>query len=320
MPPFPRTLAHGLSTALTFVASQSLADVPEVLVDTPPLHSIVASVMDGMGTPTLLLPPGTSPHSYALRPSDATTIARAELILWVGPALTPWLTAPLETLGTEARQVSLLDSDGWVRLTLRDDPAFFSDDGHDHDHAHDHDDDHGDEDLADTDPHAWLDPLVAAAWAGSIARTLGDMDPANAENYASNASQFAAQMAQLIATVTADLAPLSGLSFVVPHDAFQYFEVRFDLPSLGAISLSDASSAGPAHLAELRDQVQSSGVRCILTDAQTSPEWANLLVDGTEARIVMVDSEGMHLEPGVALYPALIEGLAKALTECLNEE
>jgi len=318
MPPFPHTLANSLSTALILVASQSLADVPEVLVDTSPLHSIVASVMEGVDMPTLLLPPGASPHSYALRPSDATAIARAELILWVGPALTPWLTAPLETLGAEAQQVSLLDSDGWERLPLRDDPAFFTNDGHDHDHAHDHD--HGDDDVADTDPHAWLDPLVAAAWAGSIAQTLGDMDPENAESYASNASQFTAQMAQLIATTTADLAPLSGLSFVVPHDAFQYFEVRFDLPALGAITLSDASSAGPAHLAALRDQVQSTGVRCILTDAQTSPEWANLLVDGTEARTVMVDSEGTHLEPGAALYPALIEGLAKALTECLNEE
>lgn len=318
MPPFSRTLAHSLTTALALVATQSLADMPEVLVDTPPLHSIAASVMEGVGMPTLLLPPGASPHSYALRPSDATAIARAELILWVGPALTPWLTAPLETLGAEAQQVSLLDSDGWERLPLRDDPAFFANDGHDHDHAHDHD--HGDEDEADTDPHAWLDPLVAAAWAGSIAQILGDMDPENAETYASNASQFATQMAELIATTTADLAPLSGLSFVVPHDAFQYFEVRFDLPALGAITLSDASSAGPAHLAALRDQVQNSGVRCILTDAQTSPEWANLLVDGTEARIVMVDSEGTHLAPGPALYPTLIAGLAQALTECRKEE
>lgn len=88
------------SVAVLPLAAQA---APEVVVDVPPIHSIVARVMEGVGTPRLLLAPGASPHDYSLRPSDARAIAGADLLVWVGPSLDPWLDEAADALGSGTR-------------------------------------------------------------------------------------------------------------------------------------------------------------------------------------------------------------------------
>jgi zinc transport system substrate-binding protein len=369
-----------LGTALIPLPLDALAEVPRVLVDTPALHSIAASVMAGAGTPDLLLPPGASPHDFALRPSDAAALAEADLIFWVGAGLTPWLADPLEALGEGATRISLLDSPGWPALALRgwddghdhghdhgeaaakdaahddhDHADEHAEDGHDdhegHDHAEaahddhdehdhaaeahsdehaDHDDhaeehsddhaghDHGDAAQGDPDPHAWLDPQVANAWALTIAEALGAKDPDNAGLYLQNAAALAAANEALIREVTDQLAPHAGKGFIVPHDAFQYFEARFGMPASGTISLSDAQTPTPTALAALRDRTESEAIGCILTDPQTNPAWAGIVADGTGAKLVSADAEGTTLTPGPELYAALVRSVADALDTCLS--
>lgn len=364
MTPSPRFTLSLATLPLAALPLTAIAEVPRVLVDTPALHSITAQVMAGVGTPDLLLPPGASPHDYALRPSDAAALSQANLIFWVGPGLTFWLTEPIETLGAQATQIALLNSTGWPTLPLRD-----WDDGHDHgqasahseeddhdtDHDDDHDadhddehsddhdanhDDHGDEhddehhdDHGDdheaghddhddhsgnsVDPHAWLDPQVASAWASTIADALAAQDPDNAAQYQQNALSFAEMNTQLISDLTAQLAPYSGQGYVVPHDAFQYFEVRFDMPASGTISLSDAQMPTPSALATLKQEVEQDQIGCILTDVQTSTDWANLVAEGTSARPVSADPAGSNLAAGPELYDMLLRNLADALETCL---
>lgn len=332
-----------LSSALVSVLPSLAATAPEVIADIAPVHSLVARVMEGVGDPALLVPPGQSPHDYALRPSDAARLDAAGIVIWTGEGLVPWLTGPLATLAPDAVSVALLESPGWTTLPRRTDPAFEA--GHDHghedhgheDHAHDdhdhgehahddHDDhghdahgDHADHDHGATDPHAWLDPVVAAAWGRTIAETLAAADPDNAATYRANAEALARDLDALTATITAEVAPLRGRGYVVAHDAFQYFETRFDLPASGAVALTDATAPGPARIAALRDLVASGGVVCVLTDPATDPAWSDLIREGTAARTALADAEGVSLDPGPDLYPALLTGLAAALTECLAD-
>ncbi|MEM7630597.1 MAG: zinc ABC transporter substrate-binding protein [Pseudomonadota bacterium] len=136
-----------LSAAAILVGGTALAEVPRVAVDIAPVHSLVARVMEGVGTPALIVQPGASPHEYSLRPSEASALQEADLVFWVGEDLTPWLEDAVETLATEATVTTLLESEGITLLDFRENALF---EAHDHDAGDEH---HGDEDHADHDDH-----------------------------------------------------------------------------------------------------------------------------------------------------------------------
>lgn len=121
------------------------AETPRVATDIAPVHSIVSQVMQGVGEPALIIPPGASPHGYAMRPSEARALAAADLVVWVGPTLTPWMIEPLDALAGDARTIALEDVPGINLMPFRTGTSF---DAHDHDHGHSdgHSDDHAEKD------------------------------------------------------------------------------------------------------------------------------------------------------------------------------
>ena len=147
----PRSMLPCLTALPLLMATPALADVPRVAVDIAPVHALVAQVMAGVGTPDLILPPGASPHGYAMRPSDARALQDAGLVIWVGPQLTPWLAGSLDTVAGDAARLTLLEVEGIVTLGFREGATFEAHDHDDHD-DHDHDDDHA-EDEHDHDEH-----------------------------------------------------------------------------------------------------------------------------------------------------------------------
>lgn len=311
-PPRPKTtLAASLLLAFA-LGTPAQAEPPAVLVDIAPLHSLVAMVTGDLSTPTLLLAPGTSPHSYQLRPSEARALNRADIVIWMGEGLTPWLKAPIETMASDAVLLAVLDLSGWERLPLRHAASFETED---HDHEHDHDEREG------ADPHAWLSPDNAIIWLAAIAETLSSADPENGAQYRTNAAQSSAMLADLSAQIEAQTAALPANAYLLPHDALQYFEHRFSLPARGALTLSDATAPGPARLATLRAMVADGTLTCLLTDPTTNPAWAAVLLEGageTPPRMGQIDFDGTLLTPGPGLYPALLSGVADTLTNCLG--
>ncbi len=362
-----RKLLSSTAAALA-LGTGAYADVPSVAVDIAPLHSLVARVMDGVGTPELVIPAGASPHEYSLRPSEAAALENAELVFWMGEDLTPWLEDAVETLAGDAEVTALLEAEGTELLEFREGALF---EGHDHDHEehghddhaeaehddhdhddhgheehaeakhddHDHDDhgheehaevkhdvhdhdDHGHEDHAghdhgEHDPHAWLSPDNAANWLNVIAAELSAADPDNAGAYFANAAAAREEMESLKADVTATLAPVAGKRFIVFHDAYQYFEVAFDFPASGAISLSDAADPSPARIAEIQARVREEDIDCVLAEPQYNEGLVATVMDGTDAATGVLDPLGSTLEPGPDLYPTLMRNLAGVLADCL---
>ncbi|EDM70151.1 malonyl-CoA synthase [Roseobacter sp. AzwK-3b] len=356
------------------------ADTPRVVADIAPVQSLVARVMDGAGAPELLIRPDASPHAYAMRPSEARALEQADLVVWMGPGLTPWMTDAIQTLAGDAAHLTLLTAPETLVLPGRIDPRFAAHDhGHDHaghddhkhdDHAgHDHDDhkhddhaghdhdDHKHDDHAghdhdkakhddhaghdhdkakhddhaghshDThdhahagpDPHAWLDPVNAVAWLGLIARDLSAIDPDNADLYAANAKAAQAELTALSDQIAVDLAPLADRPFLVFHDAYQYFEARFGVTAAGAVSISDASEPGPARLADLRALVSEQDVACIFAEPQFNTAIL-ASVFGDALRIGQLDPIGVDHVAGPGSYPAMLRGMADAMTECLSPQ
>lgn len=308
----------------------SRADVPSVAVDIAPVHSLVAQVMGTLGTPALVVSPGSSPHGYSLRPSEAQALQDADVVFWVSAGLTPWLADTIGTLTPEATRVELLEEEGTTKLPKRE-SALFERHGHkegadDEDHdGENHDKDEGEshEQGSDSDvhrahdAHAWLDPSNAAIWLDTIADTLSKSDPANSEAYRANAAAGMAELDELATEIQDILTPLRGRGFIVFHDAYQYFENAFDFPAFGAISISDASKPSPARIQQIHDRVAQANVTCVLTEPQFNPDLVNTVLDGTEARTSTTDPLGTHLEIGAALYPQLLRDLARTLADCV---
>ncbi|MGI9504650.1 MAG: zinc ABC transporter substrate-binding protein, partial [Geminicoccaceae bacterium] len=170
----------------------------------------------------------------------------------------------------------------------------------------------------DIDPHLWLDPDNAVVWLDVIAATLAEADPANAIGYQENAARAVRVIEATIADIETRLQPVREKPYVVFHDAYQYFERRFDLHPLGSISLGDADRPGPARLIEVREAIVESGASCVFAEPQFEPKLVETVIEGSDVAMGILDPIGAGLEPGAGLYPQLLLGLAESLSDCLG--
>ncbi len=275
--------------ASLLLAGAAQADVPSVLTDFAPVQSLVMEVMGDVGQPTMLLTAGGDPHEFQMRPSQASALAGADLLFWVGPELMPALGKVADGLGSKS--VPLLGT-GRTR-------QFEGDEG--------------------TDPHAWLDPDTARAWLGVIATKLAAADPDHADAYAANATAAEAGIADLDARLKAELAPARDVPLVVFHDALGYFGDHFGLDIAGAIELGDAATPSAAQIAGIRRTIRDAGAVCVFPEAGRDPAFVATVTEGTGARIGRgQDVEGTsHREaPGPGFYATLLGDLAATVADC----
>lgn len=282
-------------TSLTF-AGAAKAEAPVVVTDIPVVQSLVASVMEGVGTPTSLVTGGAEPHDFQLRPSQARVLENADLLVWIGPEMTPWLERATESLHPKSALALL----GLPETIIR--PI-----GDEHD-------DHGHEGA---DPHAWLLPTNAATWTGIIAEALADIDPANAAAYRANAAESLTRIAALEAELQDTLAPAKGRPLIVSHDAFGYLADRFDL-DIRAIAASDAATPGAGHLAEIAAGLTET--TCIFPEAGAPDTYVSALAAGHDVHVgAPLDPEGTGIEPGPGGYEALMRALAASIASCAGD-
>ena len=145
-----------ISTSVTLASVTAVQADVNVVASIKPVHSLVAAVMQGVGTPDLIVQGAGSPHTYALKPSQAKQLQEADLVFWMSHDLEAFLEKPIEGIATKATSVLLTESHGLTKLTFREGGAFDSH-GHDeHDDHKDHDDhseekhdDHGQDDHAE---------------------------------------------------------------------------------------------------------------------------------------------------------------------------
>ncbi|XLY88110.1 zinc ABC transporter substrate-binding protein ZnuA [Ectopseudomonas mendocina] len=304
--------------ALFFVASAQ-AEV-RVLTSIKPLQLIAAAVQDGVGEPDVLLPPGASPHHYALRPSDVRRVRDADLLYWIGPDMEAFLSRVLES--RDKPQVAVQDLPG---MTLR----HFGDshDEHDHDHdEHDHEHAHGADDLGhdhdhrpgSLDAHLWLAADNAKVIAARMAADLTKLDAANAARYAANLRAFEARLDALDGRIRPQLAALQGKPYFVFHEAFDYFEADYGLKHAGVFSVLTEVQPGARHVAAMRERLQQTGPSCVFSEPPLRPRLAETLSAGLPVKLAELDALGGTLPVNATGYEQLLEKLANGLSECLD--
>lgn len=338
-------------TALSMGAvAAARADGPKVVVTIKPVHSLVAQVMEGLGSPALLIDGQASPHAYALRPSDARALNEADVVVRVAPAVEPFTIKIANALPSGTMLVTLADAPGLELLNVRAGVRFEQHEhgeGHDHDKDHDRDeakaasgenhkhdegsaahgheakDAHGhndehDHDAGGVDGHIWLDPGNAKAIVQHVAKVLADRYPALKDKLEANVAKAVAGIDALDADLRAAVAPAVGKPFIVFHDAYQYFERHYGLQAAGAITLNPEVKPSARRLSEIRNTLETTGAACVFAEPQFSPRIVASVIEGSKAKAGTVDPLGFSTPAGPGQYAVMMRNLAAAMAACLG--
>jgi len=278
-----------------------------VLTSIKPLQLIAAAVQDGVAIPEVLLPPGASPHNYALRPSDVRKVQSVDLLYWIGPDMEGFMPRVLN--GRTLPSVAVQDLPG---LKLR----HFAEDNHSHaEEADEHDHDHRPGTL---DAHLWLSPANARVIAAKMAADLGAADPANAAHYQRNLKAFDERLDALDARLKKRLAGVEGKPYFVFHEAFDYFEDAYGLKHAGVFSVAAEVQPGAQHVAAMRARLQEVGKTCVFSEPPLRPRLAETLVAGLPVKLAELDALGGYTPATAQGYEQVLEKLGNDLAGCLE--
>ena len=336
---------------ITFITSVN-ADV-KVVASIKPIHSLASYLMDGVGKPDLIVDGYASPHGFAMKPSHAKMLQEADLIFWVGEDLEAFLEKPLKSIAKKAEKIELMATKNLNVLKFRERNIFdehdHDDHGHDdhakkkddhddhdhdkkakknddHDHDHDHDshakkedghDDHDDHDghhHGEFDPHIWLDPINAKAILNEMVEHLIENDAANASVYKKNLDKALKELDKLTMNVMTDLN--KSTASIVFHDAYQYFEERFNVNVLGAFTVNTDVMPGAEQLKEIREIIEHDNVSCVFSEPQFNPDIINAVAKDMNIKTGVLDPLGATLNPGKGLYFDLIKNMSSSFKGC----
>ena len=321
---FKRSIFFGLS--FLFLSFNSHADVKtdiKVVTTIKPLHSLISRIMETRGEPQLIIEGTNNPHTFVFKPSHANMIEEADIVFWIGEDLEAFMEKPLNSLAKNAKKIAFMDSDSIEKLKFREVNIF---DDHD-DHGH-HDDDHdGHEDEHDDhaghhdghnhgefDAHIWLDPENAKEMVKIIRDELIKIDPEGQRQYSVNAAGATLELDNLINNVEKELS--KDISYIVFHDAYQYFETRFGVKSAGALTLNPDVLPGAKQIADIQDLINDKGIKCIFSEPQYNPKIIETLGNDMNISTGVMDPLGAYIDAGPSMYSELINEIANSIKNC----
>ena len=325
----PRSFSFFLLSFLLLFPQTSWANL-RVVTDITPIYGLVAQVMKGVGTPSVIIRAGSDPHHYQLRPSEAANIQQADIIFWIGPELTPWLQPAFDNLAADAKIISLMKIDGLTRLAAgADSHVHHHEDNHDHEDKQNHEDKHdhdgknesghhneAEHENSGIDPHLWLDPENARIWLQEIARTLSLYDPENAEIYRENARAADHKIAGLQRRIARIMATSRLMPVFAQHAAFAYFENRFGLEIAGTLYDRENEAPSPGHIAELHQLTRNLPKACLLAETHLENNVIASVFSKTDLLVMALNPSGAANSPPLTAYSDLMERLANGLEKC----
>ena len=327
-------LIISIITLLSFITSAK-AEV-KVVTSIKPIHSLVSYVMDGVGAPDLIVDGFNSPHNFQLKPSHAKMLENADIIFWIGEGLENFLEKPLDSISKNAKKVELMEIKGINKLEFREKNIFnehdhdehkHEEDGHKEEHdEHEHEEDghkeekhddhdgHDDHGHGEHDPHIWLDPQNAKVMVKLITKELSELDSKNAPTYKKNSEKALSDLDKLIKKVKKDTN--KDLRFVAFHDAYHYYEDRFGINLLGALTVNPDVLPGAEQLAEIREVIEHEKVNCIFSEPQFNPDIIKSIAKDTGIKTGVLDPLGANLDKGKNLYFDLIKNISTSFKGC----
>ena len=286
----------------------------KVVTSIKPIHSLASYIMDGVGSPDVIVDGYSSPHSFQLKPSHAKMLENADIIFWIGEGLENFLEKPLDTISKKAKKIEFLEVKGIKKLKFRDKNIFDEHDHDEHKHEEDEHEGHDDHGHGEYDPHIWLDPENAKLMVKVITKELSELDSKNASVYEMNSKKALSDLDKLIKKVKKDTN--KDLRFVAFHDAYHYYEDRFGINLLGALTVNPDVLPGAEQLAEIREVIEHEKVNCIFSEPQFNPDIIKSIAKDTGIKTGVLDPLGANLDKGKNLYFDLIKNISTSFKGC----
>ena len=305
---------------LVFNIQNSKAEI-QVVTSIKPIYSLASLVLDGVANPQLIVDGNNSPHNFSLKPSHAKMLQKADVIFWVNQDLESFLVKPLKNISKNAKKIELINSNGIKKLKFREKIIFENHHDHGkkkHDH-HDHGkkkdkDSHHDHAHGKFDPHIWLDPVNAKVIVKEMTKQLILLDKKNEKRYRKNLDKVFNRLDELEADIKGNINKKAR--YVVFHDAYQYFENRFNIKTLGALTVNTEVLPGAEQLKKIRKVIKHQKARCIFSEPQFNPKIIKAIAKDTNIKTGVLDPLGADLKNNKDLYFKLLNNLSNSLRKC----
>lgn len=273
--PLKRVLAVALLAVLTACARSSSGSTPgKVAVATT--ISTLNSFVQGSGGEYVsvknIVPIGASPETFAPAPQDVATVADANLLVENGAGLETWLDRLLHDAG--ARDLHVVVATAGLP-------------------------------VKNSNPHLWMDPVLAQRYVLAVRDGLVAVDPAHADAYRRNAASYNARLDQLVVEIRRKIAtiPPSHRYMIVFHNAWQYYNDRFGITTLGFVERNPGQEPNPAQIAELIDSAKRHGVRAVFSEPEYSPKLLSTIAQGAGIKVIEnLYDDSVGTDPRVANY------------------
>lgn len=288
---FPRHLSL-IFFLLTYAFSVQSA--PNVVVSIKPIHSIVSSLMQGTGAPQLLLNTNDSAHSFHIRPSQASALENADLIVSIDPKFEAGLA---NTLNNYSASSQLVISE----LNLANFYTFREDDEKD-----------------EYDYHLWLDVNNARAIAKHLLNRLIKIDADNTPTYSNNWAALDAKLLQLHKDNYEQLAGLSAINFANYSDTIQYFEKSHNLSQPIIITPHHGARLSIRDVLTAKKEMKQQHAKCLLYTSETNLEKLDVLTEGAAIVVAEISILGNELANGPDQYFNLMKNLTSQIAQCLQ--
>lgn len=242
--------------------------------------STLNSFVEGVGGDRVhvqnLVPVGASPENYQPSPQDIAALSRAQLVVQNGAGIEAWLQHTIQSASNSNMKLVVL-SDGLPKI--------------------------------DHNPHLWMDPVYARAYVLKIRDALVQLDPAHKSEYERNASAYDAKIAALQKWIAAQIAtiPPRHRAMIIFHNAFDYYDRRFGLQTIGVIELSPGQDPNPAYIGNLVDLARAHQVRAVFSEPEYSPKLAQTLAKSAGVRVVTnLYDDSIGTDPRVNNYISML--------------
>ncbi|GBD20974.1 Manganese-binding lipoprotein MntA [bacterium HR28] len=263
--------------AVTGVAASRLV----VVASLPIFASMVKAVGGELVEVSAVMPAGADPHTYQPTPRDVATLAEAQVVVYNGGELDPWMERQLEAVGSKAKVIVL--SEGLKPpegVAVEEEHVLGTPEP-------EHDQEHG------INPHFWLDPDFAVIYIERITAGLVEADPAHAEIYRANAARYIDEIRNFDAWAKEQIAtiPPERRKLVTFHDAFPYFAAHYGLELVGVVVLSPGREPSPQEVAQLVARIRAEGVPAIFVEPQFNPKLAQTIAQEAGVRVLELYSD-----------------------------
>lgn len=294
-----RTLARSLILFTLFVSAAVRAEPVEVLASIKPLALIASELVAPDDHVSVLLPPGVSPHAYAMRVSDRRALDEADIVVWVGPELESFLDKLMQSKGRQSLAASSVAHLHWPVAASQHSHA------HEHDHGHSH----------SRDMHVWLDPQNALAIALELAERFAQQRPAKADYYRERAAAFNDQVKALDQTLAAQLAPVKQAGFAVYHDGYGHFVGRYGLNQVDFVSVTPEQRPGARHLYHLQKHLPQAAI-CLMVEPYADTGAITEMAEQLGLKVATLDPLASAAE--LTSYSALMLAMGETFSTCLS--